>query len=202
LKEAEEIKKLKPPANKALKNDEFPYSIVYSKNENGYLSFKINKSLSTKHTILSEFKSRNAAKSFLSSFIKNNFLCEHVSGINNYQGACFEYSLGKCFGACIGEESPETYNQRINEAITDNTKFINDNFAIFDKGRTEDETAVVLIENKNYRGYAFFNNKTEVIESFEEVRNIVKKGRFDKEFNSIVKRCLSDNSLKIIVSDD
>ena len=202
LKEAEEIKRIKPPANKALKNDEFPYSIIYSKNENGYLSFNITKSDNTKQTILSKFKSRNAAKSYLSSFIMINSLCEHVSGINNYSGACFEYGLGNCFGACVGEESAETYNQRINDAIQDNKLFDYDKFAIIDKGRNENESALVLIENKNYAGYAFFDNKAKNIETLEDAKQIVKKGQYDKEFNSIVRRSLSDKSLRIIVFSD
>ena len=202
LKEAEEIKRIKPPANKALKNDEFPYSIVYSKNKKGYLSFKISKAVITNKAVLSKFKSGNAAKSYLSSFIKTNFLCEHVSGLNNYTGACFEYGLGNCFGACIGEESAKSYNRRIYEAIQDNILFEYDNFAIIDRGRNTEESAVVLVENKNYVGYAFFDNKKKKINTLEEAKNMVKTERYDKEFNSIVKRCLSDNSLQIIVSPD
>jgi hypothetical protein len=32
---------------------------------------------------------------------------------------CFQRQLGRCAGACLGLESPETYNQRFDEAFTE-----------------------------------------------------------------------------------
>ncbi len=198
LKEAEEIKEKRPPANKALKNIEFPYSIAYYKDNSGYISFQITKSIKGKNVISSKFKSRRSAKAYLSSFISINALCEHVSGANNYAGACFEYGLGKCFGACVGLESPKDYNKRIEEALEDNNLFSTESFAIIDIGRKPEESSIVLIENNNFTGYAYFNNESVSFNSIEDVKNIIVPKKYDQQFNKIVKRSLIENSLKII----
>ncbi len=198
LKEAEEIKEKRPPANKALKNIEFPYSIAYYKDDAGYISFQITKSTKGKNVISSKFKSRKSAKAYLSSFISINALCEHVSGANKYAGACFEYGLGKCFGACVGLESPEEYNKRFEEALENNILFPFESFAIIDIGRAPDESSVVLIEDNNFTGYAYFNNQSVSFRSIDDVKNIVIPKKYDQQFNKIVKRSLTENSLKII----
>lgn len=198
LKEAEEIKEKRPPANKALKNIEFPYSIAYFKNDSGYLSFQITKTVKGKDVISTKFKSRKAAKSYLSSFISMNNLCEHVSGANNYGGACFEYGLGKCLGACVGLESPEEYNKRIEEAFDSDILFPTESFAVIDIGRKPDESSIVLIENNNLIGYAYFNNESISFRSIDDVKNIIVPKKYDQQFNKIIKRSLSENSLKII----
>ncbi len=199
LKEAEDIKKYKPPANKSLKNDEFPYSITYSKNNKGYINFKIAKSINNNSAVLSNYKSRKAAKSYLSTFIKMNDLCENVSGTKNYDGACFEYGLGNCNGACIGHESPEEYNQRIIDAIKESVLFNHKSFALIDRGRLSQESSVVLVENNNYAGYAFFDNTAIEFKSISDVKRVIEKGSYDKQFNAIIKRSLSDESIRIIV---
>lgn len=199
LKEAEEIKKYKPPANKALKNDEFPYSISFKKDEKGYFKFSISKTKKTDKNILSEFNSRKSAKAYLSNFIAYNNLCEHVSGTNNYEGACFEYGIGNCLGACLGLESQNDYNDRILRFVEDNISFENDTFIILDKGRNTNETAIVLIVENNYVGYGYFDNSNDKFTTIDNVKNIINPKVFDNQFNKIVRRGLSNNSLKTIV---
>ena len=57
-------------------------------------------------------------------YVKNwNWACRRrlhgqgPCGCHECSGCCFQYHLGKCFGACIGKESPEKYNERFTEAF-------------------------------------------------------------------------------------
>jgi len=197
LKEAEEIKKYNPPINKALKKSEFPYSIFYRKNNEGYITFDISKVDKPNDTLLSEFRTRIAAKSYLEHFIETHYLCNVVSGLQKSNGACFEFGLEKCFGACINLENAESYNSRILHLLAENeVMFPNDTFIIVEKGRYEQESSIVLIVDNKYTGYFYIdNNRTNM--KFSEVNKLIQKVDFDPDFNKIIKRFISNENLVI-----
>ena len=63
------------------------------------------------------FSTRQQAKSRLEQILKTYQLCPKLLGLEKASGACFRYQLGLCRGACIGKESPESYNQRVEYAL-------------------------------------------------------------------------------------
>jgi DNA polymerase-3 subunit epsilon len=63
--------------------------------------------------ILALYTKRGTAKESLLRTVKTFDLCPKLSGLEKATGACFSYQLGKCKGACIGKESPASYNQRL-----------------------------------------------------------------------------------------
>ena len=63
------------------------------------------------------YGSRMKAKKSIEETTRVFQLCPKLMGIEKATGACFSYSLGKCKGACIGEESPELYNRRFELAM-------------------------------------------------------------------------------------
>jgi DNA polymerase-3 subunit epsilon len=69
------------------------------------------------HSIIATYASRGKAKSSLESIIKLFQLCPKLCGIEKAKGACFSYQLGKCKGACVGAELPQSYNERVAEAF-------------------------------------------------------------------------------------
>lgn len=46
-------------------------------------------------------------------------LCPKLARLENSAQACFSYQLKRCKGACIGKESSEHYNVRVQEALGD-----------------------------------------------------------------------------------
>jgi DNA polymerase-3 subunit epsilon len=44
-------------------------------------------------------------------------LCPKLLGLESGKGACFQYQLGRCLGACIGVENTVNYNTRFDEAF-------------------------------------------------------------------------------------
>lgn len=64
------------------------------------------------HSFLGFFKSRKQAKTYLAELARKYGLCERYLGLENTQGACFAYRLGRCNGACIGKEKQLLYNMK------------------------------------------------------------------------------------------
>ncbi len=198
LKEAEEIKKHKPPVNKALRKDVFPYKVSYSKDSLGYLTFNISKNMHNGSPVLTEFTSRKNAKAFIENIVYKHQLCKKVAGIEHHEGACFEYGFKNCEGACIGLESSDDYNKKMTMAIEEMKDFHVDNFLIVDSGRHEDESAIILVEESNYTGYAFIDKSETILNTIDDVKNYISPGKYDKDFNRIIKRFITNDSVEII----
>ncbi|AKM79986.1 TPA: hypothetical protein DDX46_01500 [Candidatus Saccharibacteria bacterium] len=67
--------------------------------------------------ILATYSRRAQAKESLLRTVRDFRLCPKLCGLEKAKGACFSYQLGKCAGACVGEELPASYNQRVEEAF-------------------------------------------------------------------------------------
>src|SRR5690606_24922481 len=68
---------------------------------------------------------------------------------------CFAYTIRECNGACVGNETPEQYNSRVNEFVN-NISFHKKSILIIDKGTTIHNKSVVYIENGIPVGMAIF----------------------------------------------
>jgi len=152
LLESEEIKQHKPVFNRQLRRSIFTYGLYDEPNENGYLSLKVGLVSKTEAVPLTYFNSKKEA----SDYIKNRGdyfgLCQKINGVYPSQDACFQHSVKQCDGACIGEEAPENYNEKVAQFIAA-LRYDERSFYIVDKGRNRSEKSIVLIENGTYRGY-------------------------------------------------
>lgn len=201
LKEAEDIKKYKPPINKALRKDQFPYSIYFENDQNDYICFKIERTKLNKTNLLSSFHSKFAAKNFLDIAIRKYKLCKKISGSEKSEGSCFDYNIGFCNGACIGLEKSNDYNKRASELIQNNKYFEEDTFVMIDQGRHNNEVSVIFVENNNYAGYTFHIKEELVINSIKDVKKIIEPKLYDQDFNQIVRRFIN-NSIETIIFND
>jgi DNA polymerase III subunit epsilon len=68
-------------------------------------------------TILGIFKHTTQAKEFLSAIARSHRLCPKLLHLERAQSYCFSYHLGRCDGACMGEEDPAAYNRRLEAAF-------------------------------------------------------------------------------------
>ena len=57
----------------------------------------------------------------------------------------------------MGEESPEAYNERVEQALEVLNRRLSGNFFILDSGRTEGEQAVIAVVDGRFAGYGFFD---------------------------------------------
>ena len=68
-------------------------------------------------SIMGVFKNRSQADRYIVEAAKKHRLCHKLLGLENSRGSCFAYHLKRCGGACVGEEPPDEYNARVEEAF-------------------------------------------------------------------------------------
>ena len=168
LKESEEIKRLKPIFNRALRRASFTHALYSFIDHNNYINLKIDVADGRKKPITT-FSNKQSGKSFITKAVEDYRLCQKLTGLYKTKTSCFNYDLKACDGACIEKEPAETYNLRVEALITKNS-YSNKNMVIIDKGRDIDEHSAILIENGVFKGLGFFNlnyqiNNIEVLES-------------------------------------
>lgn len=63
------------------------------------------------------YSSRRAAQRALAQLAKEEMLCLAVLGLEKGRSPCFQFQLGRCGGACAGQEPPESHDGRLMGAL-------------------------------------------------------------------------------------
>ena len=144
LLESEQIKLHQPLFNRRQRRSFFNFGLFSFSDEQGYLNLKVDKtnSSNTPHT---SFVNREAGREFLFKLVEKYQLCQNLSGLFSTNGACFQYAVKQCLGACVGIEPPESYNLRVRQAIEDSALPAR-NMIIVDNGRNYGEKFLIMIE--------------------------------------------------------
>lgn len=158
LKESEEIKQYKPVYNRAQRRSVFNHGIFSHYNEDGYLQLRVDRLRKWGAEAEAAFASTREAKGFLERMLQEFELCQRHLGIHRLTGPCFYHSIHKCHGACVGKESPEEYNIRV-EKVLNKLRYQHVNMLIMDQGRHENEKSLVGIANGKYLGYGFLEKE-------------------------------------------
>lgn len=156
LKENEEIKKIKPEVNRQLRKKELPFGLFSFMDQDGFLRFIVHKlgEPDPELTLIKKFSTPANAKSFVGAAVERHQLCNKLTGVEKYGGACFNHHIGKCEGACLQRELPYSYNQRA-ILVTGQVFAFNDSFYHVEPGRSQEERAVLLIKNGKCIGYHY-----------------------------------------------
>ncbi|WP_461532803.1 exonuclease domain-containing protein [Sinomicrobium sp.] len=159
LKEHDEIRKNKPKYNPQYRNALFSYGLYCNADEKGYLRLYVEraggrykKSLNP----ITTFTSEHEAKNLLYKLTEEFELCMKHNGLSQAKKHCHNYTVQKCHGACIAEESAEEYNKRVQSALS-KYSYPHPNMLVVDRGRSTGERSVVMIENSVFKGIAFFD---------------------------------------------
>ncbi|MEY4936985.1 MAG: hypothetical protein RIS64_3344 [Bacteroidota bacterium] len=155
LIELHETQRYQPIFN-AKPREHFPYGIFKFRNQQGFYHFFVAKKSAVAdslNVLCATFATHQEATAFLKIQIDALELCEHFAYAPERKGACFGHFVGRCKGACVDKELPETYNKRAN--ILKNDLFLEYPFDFFvlEAGKTEEECSLILIEKGQYRGY-------------------------------------------------
>jgi DNA polymerase-3 subunit epsilon len=196
LKESEEIKINKPIYNRAQRKTIFQWALYAQKDENGYLALKLQKADGRKKEITS-FTSIQEGKNALFKFTDQYNLCQKINGLYDTKNACFKYKIKECDGACVGEISPEEYNERVQEFIETNL-FENENMVIIDRGRSLQERSAVLIEGGIYKGYCFYDLNYQITNA-EVLNNIIIHMQNNRDTRNIIQAYLRKHKVMKIV---
>lgn len=179
LLESQKIKRLKPLYNRSQRRTLAHYGLFYIIDDAGYINFLIDKT-NRDEAPLSVYQNKMSARDHLLHLVDRFGLCQKLCGLYQTQGACFQYSIRQCKGACVGKEGPKDYNLRASQAIS-SLSYGNENLFIIDKGRHLQERSVVKIEQGKYIGFGYFDPDalngnpealSDCIRSYEDNRDV------------------------------
>lgn len=192
LLESNEIKRLKPPINRAQREQRFPFAIHAFYDDKGILNFDVTRQEGPARdalNIISEYPTLSKAKGRLNTVLKEYELCARYCHLYPGQSACFSYHLRQCRGVCAGQETPEAYNERAEEARERLRTVFDRDFLILDVGRSPGEYAVVLVQDGNFSGFGYVSDEQAL--SAEEMQEAVRPYPGNPETNRIIQRFLS-----------
>ncbi len=195
LLESKEIKKHQPQINKAQRTRTYPYFIHHFIDDQGFIRLEwLKSSLKTRKNknILSYYGSKLGAISHLTKVTTQYTLCKKLCSLEKSENACFSYSTKNCYGACIAQEEPQSYNERAEMAIDAIKKIFDHNFIIITEGRSHDEAGIILVEEGNYKGYGYIQRE-DMIYGIEEMKEAIKYESINPEANGIIRNFLEKN---------
>ena len=170
LLEADYIRQFYPKYNRAQKRPVKTYQIISYTNRIGVEQIALGESRNAANSVYTLYN-KIAGIELLITLCKKYNLCPKFCALQTTNDPCSHYKITDCNGVCSGDESPADYNKRVYEALEalQNTR---DSFIIKQKGRTEDENAVILVTNGEYQGFGFIN-KAESVTEFNDFNNFI-----------------------------
>jgi DNA polymerase III subunit epsilon len=185
LLESDEIKKHVPIFNRAQRKSRFHYGIFHYQDQKGYWQFYVDKVIKQPYPALALTESAESGRRMLYSKIQQYGLCMKLCNLYKTKGACFDYQIKKCQGACIGEESTEEYNARAQAAIDSFHEYARQTFIIYSRGRERGEKTIVCVENGRYLGFGYIDEYAQ-IRSFEDAKTYIKHYVDNRDIQKII----------------
>lgn len=158
LLESAEIKRYQPRINRALRVKAFNACIFAYTDPRGYRCLTIGKRTAKNAgqlEIVAEYPKLDHARAHLHSLARQFELCEKLCSLDFREQACFYHSIKKCQGACIGQEPPESYNERVETAFQYLHRGLEGSFLVLDRGRHDAECALIGVRAGAFCGYIF-----------------------------------------------
>ena len=148
------IKQHTPRFNHMLKKSKFPYGLFQYQDDNGYIRLFLGLTSKSNEQPLTVFSSKREGVNLLTQWTETYELCQKFTDLYPTKSSCFHYEIKKCNGACIGQESTEEYNSRVQSFIGKLT-FDGESFYLMESGRSKNEKSIVLIENGSFVGFGY-----------------------------------------------
>lgn len=153
LLENEEIKKLQPKHNRALKRKQFTHGLIVRENQSGFRKLEVVK-MTNKVVPIIAFANKYLAMGRMERLERKYRLCQVVNTYPERSNLCLT-----CEGACRGQESAEQYNLKVDEAVQ-SLSFGNQNMIIVEK--VKHGNYLVFIKNGHYAGFRFVDEATDL----------------------------------------
>ena len=194
LREANLIDKLDPPFNYIQKKSYITFHIIPQKNKKGILQLKIERR-PFQHSPTEIFLKRGDAIKRLIELTKKFRLCPLLTGSKSKLGRCTHNEYTECDGVCSGMEEIGLYNLKVEKAL-DFLNNENDNYVIFEKGRSKEERSFVLILHSVYQGYGFLDN-SQSVSSLEDLKDMLNPKKHSYHTAMIISSYIKRNPWKI-----
>lgn len=194
LKESREIKEQKPMYNRAQKRSSFYWGLYSSKDEFGYINFRLQKISETADDPVTCYNNKKEAREALTRMVEKNWLCQKLSGLYQTEGACFHHSIRQCNGACVQAEAVSVYNKRA-DSLLESLKLDRGNVLIIDSGRNPEERSLVRIEKGMYLGYGYISVNDAYL-GIEQMLECVNPELDNRDIRQILKNWLKNNKVE------
>jgi len=196
LLESAEIKKHKPLYNRSQRRSAYNYGLFSFEDKQGYIHLKIGK-IEEDDIPLTTFHFHQEGIDYLHNLAQKYALCKKLCHLDNNSGECFNAQLHDCQGACTGNESPENYNLRVIKSIHP-LNYRSPNFFVVEKGRRNDENAIIKIANGRYIGFGYLSMDYSSGD-LELLHDCIQKYNDNRDIRSIIKGYITRNkNIKII----
>lgn len=196
--EAVEIKRLWPANNRALKRFEQTYGLYMFEDQKGYLRLMVDKRKRHSSPLLA-FNSLLEGRNVLLSLLDTFRLCPRLCFIQTSCDACSGVEKGTCLGACAGREEPEAYNQRVLDAA-DYLQRSLPSFLLVDRGRSDDEKSVILIERGNMYGMGYLSPQIPLAD-VESVKSVTEQYPSNDYIRNLIFQHASRHPEKVVPLD-
>lgn len=167
--EANEIKRLWPENNRAMKRYEHKYDLYVFEDQNGYLRLAIDKHKKNNRAFQS-FNNLLEGYNFLNQLVDKYQLCARLCYLQKTATKCYAHENGQCFGACSGIETVTVYNKKLNAALADIQKQ-QPSFALVDEGRADNEFSCLVVENGQFYGMGYFTDTKYLSDGLAPIKN-------------------------------
>lgn len=194
LREADLIDKLDPPFNYIQKKSYVTYHKVPQKNRKGIIQLKIERR-PFEHSPTEIFLKRGDAIKRLIELTEKFRLCPLQTGLKSKLGRCTHGEYNECDGVCTGEEEIGLYNFKVENALN-YLNNENDNYVLFEKGRTKEERGFVLILHGVYQGYGFLDN-SQSVSNLEHLKDMLNPKKHSYHTAKIISSYTKRNPWKI-----
>lgn len=194
LLESHEIKRLRPPINRAQRRTKFPFAIHTYLNPEGFRCFDVirnNAKNREQYQVISEYPSMSSAKGRLNFLVKDMELCARFCHLFPGSGPCFHYHLKQCRGACAEQEAVEVYNERADAAMERLKTVFDQDFLLLDQGRHLEEQSVILIRGGQFAGFGYVS--AEESRDIDSLHDAVKTYPGYPDTARIIQRFMNDN---------
>jgi DNA polymerase III subunit epsilon len=196
LLESNEIKEHKPKYNRRQRRTINNTGVFKRTDDFGYITFTI-EGIRDEKPIVS-FNSAKEAKDRLFALTEKYNLCQKLCGLYDTSGPCFFHQIKKCNGACVQKEPVEIYNLRVQQML-DELSLAWKDFIVIDKGRNDNERALIKVANGNYIGFGYAD--MDYINQYpNELSDIIKKYPDNKDVQQILRTYLRQHNVEKIIN--
>jgi len=199
LLESDEIKKHLPKFNRAQKRVGYRYGIGAKIDKNGITNLFYDR-LGDIKSPLGCFYTQGECRVYLEELCNTMGLCPRYCGLQQISGACFHFHIKKCKGICRKLESVETYNRRVEKALSPMVD-VKSTYVIKENGRNKNENSVIVVEKGVYKGFGYVPKKKSVSTIEEYAGHIIPK-QDNRDIHKILKRYLKRSSEAPIFMDN
>lgn len=197
IKEANEKKRLKPKLVRNTNGFDFPYTL-FVEIKDGYKTLKLDRNHRKRPNPVFQILSLKMGQKILSLITEEFQLCPKLNGISPADLDCLSFEVGECNGACKQKESPDSYNQRVDEFL-EKIKLENKNFLLIEEGRRLGESSFVWVNDGVCVGYGYYELHHQ-IKDRKRIKERMTTVEKDSDIDSVVKGFLFTEKYRELIT--